>query len=576
MDHDPSLLQIFSVSLFFCKCFSCFYRRLKQKSIVALIPGPPSNSWIFGHMKHLLLPANYGDFEYTWQKEYGPVYRIKGCFGEDRLMLSDPLPLQHVLNTNFFTHGPALAQAISLAFDDKAVMGAHGSRHKRLRAATQVGFTASAVRGYQPLFERVARRLTEQLEKICALYPDGTPTDMLPIIAEASLNSMSQALLSYSTEELGKDFVTNNAKILSLAATHSPTQLLASAITSRLPHLFWRLLTHLPGIPDFDLIRNAKVFAKQVGWKAIREKLTLAAVRDSGDSKSESTSSPSELESPSRVTHGDVFDFLLNICPTSSNKPQKSALTHEELASQTGTFFIAGEETTTSAIVFALLELAKHQSFQDELRAEVHHFAKIKSNSEAGFSYDNMPLLNALIKESLRINTPGAAQERAAIVDTVLPLSNPIRLLNGEMLHSIPIRKGQVVTVAAASYHRNEVLWGDDAHKFRPSRWLDGTAFHGRALGPYANLLSFLGGQRVCLGWRFALAFRAYSRRYVLTVLNLDSLLEMQVLLFELVEKFRFTCSEDERHRLRAQFANTLMPVLPDGTRGAPLVVTRC
>ncbi|KAK6977253.1 cytochrome P450 [Favolaschia claudopus] len=222
-----------------------------------------------------------------------------------------------------------------------------------------------------------------------------------------------------------------------------------------------------------------------------------------------------------------------------------------------GTFFIAGEETTTSAIVFALLELAKHQSFQDELRTEVHHFAKIKSGSEAGFSYDNMPLLNALTKESLRINTPGAAQERAAIVDTVLPLTNPIHLSTGEVVHSIPIRKGQVVTVAAASYHRNEALWGDDAHEFRPSRWLDGTAFHGRALGPYANLLSFLGGQRVCLGWRFAL-------------------LEMQVLLFDLVEKFRFTCSEDERHHLRAQFANTLMPVLPDGTRGAPLVVTRC
>ncbi|KAK7027705.1 cytochrome P450 [Favolaschia claudopus] len=244
-----------------------------------------------------------------------------------------------------------------------------------------------------------------------------------------------------------------------------------------------------------------------------------------------------------------VLSFKVNICPTSSTKPQKAVLTHEELASQTGTFFIAGEETTTSAIVFALLELAKHQSFQNELRAEVHYFAKIKSESEAGFNYDNMPLLNALIKWSVAcvsvynrllvyVNTPGAAQERAAIVDTVLPLTNPIRLSTGEMADSIPIRRGQVVTVAAASYHRNEVLWGDDAHEFRPSRWLDGTAFHGRALGPHANLLSFLGGQRVCLGWRFAL-------------------LEMQILLFELVEKFHFTFSEDEQHQLRARFANT-------------------
>ncbi|KAK6977249.1 cytochrome P450 [Favolaschia claudopus] len=285
-----SLLRILSASvpLFLFLCVCIHYFRQNQKNVVALIPGPPSDSWIFGHMKHLLLPANYGDFEYTWQKEYGPVYRVKGCFGEDRLMLSDPLPLQHVLNTNFFTHGPALAQAISLAFDDKAVMASHGSRHKRLRAASQVGFTASAVRGYQPLFERVAFRLTEQLEKICALYPDGTPTDILPIIAEASLNSMSQALLSYSTEELGTDFVTNNAKVLSLAATHSPTQLLASAITSRLPPWFWRFVTQLPGVPSFDLIRNAKLFAKQVGWKAIREKLAAARMQEGVSESTES------------------------------------------------------------------------------------------------------------------------------------------------------------------------------------------------------------------------------------------------------------------------------------------------
>ncbi|KAK6966526.1 cytochrome P450 [Favolaschia claudopus] len=532
---DDKLVAV-SLLLSCCLCSYCFL--LRRKSIVARIPGPPASSWVFGHMKDFLLPDQYGDFEYGWQREYGPVYRIKGCFGEDRLMVSDPMALQHVLNTNLFAHGPSLEQSMTLVFDAQAVMAAHGETHKRLRAALQVGFSASAVRRYQPLFQNVARGVTERLDKVCALLDSTTPTDILPIMSEASLNSMSQVLMGYSTEKLGKDFVSNNSKVMALAAAESEQQILASAVSSHLPLWCWRAITQLP-IAGFDIIRNAKVFAKRVGRKAIAEKLNAAREGVAIDPQA----------------RADVFDLLLNIDPTLSKKPPKAALTQEEIASQTGILFIAGEDTTTSALVFALLELADHQQFQDELRAEVHQFAKIKSD-DAEFSYDNMPLLNAFIKETLRRNAPGSFNDRAAIVDTVLPLTQPIRISNGEVLQQIPIRKGQIVTVATASYHRNETLWGDDAHEFRPSRWLDGTAYHGRALGPYANLLTFLGGQRVCLGWRFAL-------------------LEMQVVLFELVGNFRFTPSKDG-HRLRSQFANSLMPILPDGNRGAPLTVTRC
>jgi hypothetical protein len=34
-----------------------------------------------GHMLQLLLPRTYGDYEFKWQKLYGPVYRLRGCFG---------------------------------------------------------------------------------------------------------------------------------------------------------------------------------------------------------------------------------------------------------------------------------------------------------------------------------------------------------------------------------------------------------------------------------------------------------------------------------------------------------------
>ncbi|KAJ7927009.1 hypothetical protein B0H13DRAFT_1971764 [Mycena leptocephala] len=76
----------------------------------------------------------------------------------------------------------------------------------------------------------------------------------------------------------------------------------------------------------------------------------------------------------------------------------------------------------------------------------------------------------------------------------------------------------------------------------------------GEALGPHANLLSFLGGPRTCLGWRLAL-------------------LEMQVFICEVVGKFSLTLPEG--HSICPRFVTTLMPTMPDGTKGALLSIKR-
>ena len=57
--------------------------------------------------------------------------------------------------------------------------------------------------------------------------------------------------------------------------------------------------------------------------------------------------------------------------------------------------------------------------------------------------------------------------------------------------------------------NRSTELWGPDAQQFRPERWLNGEAaipdmvkeFQG-----YHHLLTFVDGQRICLGRGFAVA----------------------------------------------------------------------
>ncbi|KAJ7480993.1 cytochrome P450 [Mycena latifolia] len=493
------------------------YLVLWRKSTIRHIAGPPPPSWIFGNMLQLLLSPEYGDYEFEWLKLYGPVYRLKGCFGQDRLMVADPGGLQYLINSPHFVHAPVPENVVNMLFGEKSVLGVRigGKEHRKLKSALNVGFTAAAVRSYQPVFEKVARIITEQLEK-----SSSATTDICPLLSLATLGAVSEAAVGYSIEDLGDEFVTTNAQVMALASGGSPVQILADSIGSYFPTWLLGSLIYLP-TSAFKTLRTAKFLANKLGRRIVRDKIDA---------------SKNGLE-----INDDVFSLLLQ------DKTGK-ALSEREIVAQTAIILVAGQDTTANTLAFALLELAKDQVFQNRLRAEIH------SNIGAGCAYDDMPLLNAFIKEALRFYPTEPLSDRVAIQDTVIPLAQPITTTTGERISKIPIRKGQLVTQAIGSYHRLESRWGEDADKFKPTRWLDGTIYQGEAIGPYANLLSFLGGPRTCLGWRFAV-------------------LEMQVIVYELVSKFSFAISEQDPVRTRV--TSTLLPAVPSGQKGAPLCITR-
>ncbi|KAJ7854151.1 hypothetical protein B0H14DRAFT_2756835 [Mycena olivaceomarginata] len=88
----------------------------QASSPVRVVVGPPCSSWIFGHTRELLLSPQYGDQEFEWQKLYGPVYRVKGCFG-----------------------GAIFEGTVNLLFGGKSVIAARGDEHRRLRHCVQAG-----------------------------------------------------------------------------------------------------------------------------------------------------------------------------------------------------------------------------------------------------------------------------------------------------------------------------------------------------------------------------------------------------------------------------------------------------
>ncbi|KAF7376891.1 Cytochrome P450 [Mycena sanguinolenta] len=486
---------------------------LRRKNALRTIPGPVSPSWIYGNMLEFMLPPTYGQNEFAWQKIYGKVYRIRGCFGQQRLVISDPLALGHIIKSPNFHHAQRKAEANIALYGARSIPSLQGEEHRRLRAGLSVGFTAAAVSEYQTALERIAAKASDELEA-----SSGTVINVCPMLGNAALSAAVE--LTFGGGELDEELVGDILKIMPRWPGQSKSEILIDGIGARFP-IFFRAATLY--LRSFKLLRQVQAQAIRVGRQILREK---AAAMESGS-----------------VDMGhDLYSRLLS--NTSGNKRK---LTEDEITAQTSILLVAGHETTATTLAFGLLELARNPEFQQRLREELN-------TRQGNIAYDSLPLLNAFVKEVLRVYPAGAMRERVALRDDIIPLSEEIVTTTGQHITQISIRKGDHVALALASYQRLPSLWGDDADVFNPYRWIEDRVHQGEAIGPYANLLSFFGGPHVCPGWRFAV-------------------LEMQVILSALIRKFSFTVPEDET--ILVKFANTIQPTDASGQKCVRLCVAQ-
>ncbi len=56
--------------------------------------------------------------------------------------------------------------------------------------------------------------------------------------------------------------------------------------------------------------------------------------------------------------------------------------------------------------------------------------------------------------------------------DTILPLSNPVRGIDGTNITEIPVQKGTSIFCHVGEANTDKALWGQDAGEWKPERWL--------------------------------------------------------------------------------------------------------
>lgn len=80
------------------------------------------------------------------------------------------------------------------------------------------------------------------------------------------------------------------------------------------------------------------------------------------------------------------------------------------------------------------------------------------------------------------------------IEDVVLPVSTPVKGLNGEYISEIPVPKGSLVIISLLLANRNPDIWGPDADEWKPERWLSAlptSVTEARLPGIYSHLYVF-------------------------------------------------------------------------------------
>ncbi|MEC1261357.1 bifunctional cytochrome P450/NADPH--P450 reductase [Bacillus swezeyi] len=181
---------------------------------------------------------------------------------------------------------------------------------------------------------------------------------------------------------------------------------------------------------------------------------------------------------------GQSGNDLLSLMLHTKDPETGEKLDDENIRYQIITFLIAGHETTSGLLSFALYLLLKHP---DKLQKAYEEADRVLTEPVPSYKQvQQLKYIRMILNESIRLWPTAPAFSLYAKEETVI---------GGKYL----IPKGQGITVLIPKLHRDQSVWGEDAEAFRPERFEQMDSIPQHAYKPFGN------GQRACIGMQFAL-----------------------------------------------------------------------
>nr|XP_033322509.1 cytochrome P450 6k1-like [Megalopta genalis] len=186
----------------------------------------------------------------------------------------------------------------------------------------------------------------------------------------------------------------------------------------------------------------------------------------------------------------DLIDLLVELKQTHENEGAIDGFkfSYEDLLAQAGVFYVAGFETSSSAMAFGLYELALNMDVQKTLRTEIR---EALDKTEGRITYEmimTLPYLDMVVSEVLRKYPTLGFLERVAATD--------YKVRNSDLV----LEKGTPVYISLYGMHYDPEYY-PDPEKFDPMRFSE----ENKKNRPSLTYFPFGEGPRACIGLRMGL-----------------------------------------------------------------------
>ncbi|KAE8363632.1 cytochrome P450 [Aspergillus caelatus] len=228
-----------------------------------------------------------------------------------------------------------------------------------------------------------------------------------------------------------------------------------------------------------------------------------------------------EIVNERRQTNLGRKNDLLETMLTSRDSLSGDTLSDESIINNMLTFLVAGHETTSGLLSFAMYYLL---TTPDAMARATHEVDDVVGDHELTIEHlSKLKYLNAILRETLRLmpTAPGFS---------VTPYKPEV--IGGKY----EVKPGDSLDVFLAAVHRDPAVYGSDVDEFRPERMLDE---HFKKL-PANSWKPFGNGKRSCIG-------RAFAWQEALMILAL------------ILQNFRFNLV-DEDYALKIKESLTIKP----------------
>ncbi|CAE6501988.1 unnamed protein product [Rhizoctonia solani] len=492
------------------------------KSYVKHLPGPKYKGAFVSDLDLVCKAKTSMKFSELLTREYGLNVRIQG-FGymDQRLVTYDPVTISYILGSaaDRFPKPVQMRRLISkLTAGDMTQKGlnvAEGSYHHRLRKIVAPAFAPSTVRGYSSVFIRKASELCNQWRSVLS-------GSTAPNIPGVEINSKGEALLDINNwiGRVAFDILGLAAFGYSFDSLQDDTNELFSAymrlhhVTRDGPDARLNICLVYPWFQRILRDETSKIIA---GSAQIVQKASKSILQEMREANPE----------------GDGKSILGLLLRSNANAAPEDRLSDEELLAQIDVFMFAGSDTTGLATVWALYEIARNPEIQEALRTELRplglngHALEQNFASDSGIdvdvtmadhaaqfaAIDTLPLLDRVVRESLRLHPSVHSTLRIAEEDDIVPFSldSPPKLQDGSISRAIVtglgadgvdrtgirVRKGDFIHLPFETMNTNRNV---------PDRWMNLPAAAKCNPGVVAGLASFSIGPHACPASRFAMA----------------------------------------------------------------------